>query len=339
MVNKVIKLLILFSPISYFNGMDLGRFDLIFFELGAMLLFAVSLLEGSNRDKNIFPFAIVLILAGIGCVANSFNVILMTNLINLFLGVMIVQIVANSEIEVKSLKKYILFAVGINILVFWGQMVGWSPILTVSKAGQEGGIMGNSQRLVDYLAITLAFMSPLMLFIAGMVALMSKQLALFVILGVILALRYGNVAKIVVLGAFVACCVFFWGHIGGSVSTRLDIWKATIETLLSNPLLGCGLGIFPHISSQFVRPDGGVTQYTYNSYLNLIFGVGVLTVWPLWLVISRFFKNFNISEIHLCILSILLLSLFEYPFEIPRLWITLAVLIGVYFKQEVQRES
>ena len=43
MVDKVIKLLILFSPISYLPGVALEKFDIVFFQVGCVALFIASM--------------------------------------------------------------------------------------------------------------------------------------------------------------------------------------------------------------------------------------------------------------------------------------------------------
>jgi hypothetical protein len=54
MVNKLLKILLLFSPIAYGVGIPLEKFDLIFFYLAVLSLFISSLWDKPRREFGVW---------------------------------------------------------------------------------------------------------------------------------------------------------------------------------------------------------------------------------------------------------------------------------------------
>lgn len=80
-----------------------------------------------------------------------------------------------------------------------------------------------------------------------------------------------------------------------SNSQRIEIWKASWESIKERPLLGVGIGNFPVVLNQriFLARAG---SSAHNIYLHIAAEMGILalvtTVWFLWLVFKKSYDNF-----------------------------------------------
>ncbi len=152
MVDKILKLLLLLSPICYTTNISLQVFDLIFFRLGIMLLFCASLFDKPKRDINLaLPIFSILGLCIYNLFIHGFNQIILTYTFNVFLFLLAINIIVNYASNPKEFYKWIKYAAAINIVVFLIQELGYNPIINTSI--DTGGIMGNAPRLAAYLSI------------------------------------------------------------------------------------------------------------------------------------------------------------------------------------------
>lgn len=80
-----------------------------------------------------------------------------------------------------------------------------------------------------------------------------------------------------------------------SNSQRIEIWKASLESIKQHPLLGVGIGNFPVVLKQniFLARAG---SSAHNIYLHIAAEMGILSlvtaVWFLWLVFKKSYDNF-----------------------------------------------
>ena len=80
-----------------------------------------------------------------------------------------------------------------------------------------------------------------------------------------------------------------------SNSQRLEIWRASLESIKNRPLLGVGIGNFPVVLEQriFLAKAG---SSAHNIYLHIAAEMGILAlitaVWFLWLVFKKSYDNF-----------------------------------------------
>ncbi len=331
MVDKLLKLLLLLSPIAYTTGILLTVFDLIFFRLGVIGLFCASLFDKPKRNVNLaIPIALVLGLCVFNLFSHSFNPIIFSYTINIFLALLSLSIIVNYASPLKEFTKWIVGAVLINISVFIVQKFGFNPILNNST--ENGGIMGNAPRLASYLTIispvlfsySLAFI-PLLL----IVSLALKELTLLAIFPIYLFLRFKNkIVRSIIVGVLLLGAILLHRQIIFSlIHTRWLIWKPTLEAIFNHPLNGYGLGMFSTLSQKV-----GMYQvdYAMNSYLEFIFGAGLIGVVLIGLGIKKFIEHFDFSSESLSVLALLILALLEYPFEIPKLWFTIIAIVGFF---------
>ncbi|MDP3793011.1 MAG: O-antigen ligase family protein [bacterium] len=80
-----------------------------------------------------------------------------------------------------------------------------------------------------------------------------------------------------------------------SNAQRIEIWKASLESIKERPLLGVGIGNFPVVLDQriFLARAG---SSAHNIYLHIASEMGILalvtTIWFLWLVFKKSYENF-----------------------------------------------
>ena len=80
-----------------------------------------------------------------------------------------------------------------------------------------------------------------------------------------------------------------------SNARRIEIWKASLQSIIKHPLLGVGIGNFPVVVGEdLARAKAGSSAH--NLYLNIAAEMGILALlialWFLWLLIKKIYRNF-----------------------------------------------
>ena len=334
MVDRVLKILLLLSPLAYWVGIELNIVDLVFFRLGAIVLFCASLFDKPKRSINLsLPIVLIIGLCLFNLFTHQFNQVVFSHTLNIFFALMSLSIIVNYASPLDKFRKWIIGAVVINIVVFVGQKFGFSPIIQ-NPHGEPGGILGNAPRFGDYLAITLPIICSLSIWLIIPLLIISLIIKEYALLGVgiiYLFLKIKNRAfRISLVGVALLGSILLHKQIIFSlVNVRWFVWKPTLEAIFQNPL-GYGLGLFPQLSHQFIKTNGYQVDFVSNSYIEFIFGIGLLGLVLIIWAIRKFIKHFDLSIEALSVLSILLLALLEYPLEIPKLWLTMIAIFGFY---------
>jgi len=111
-----------------------------------------------------------------------------------------------------------------------------------------------------------------------------------------------------------------------SMSTRIAIWRGTLDMISSRPFIGTGIGTFlwgfPRFkpeSINYIRP-----RFAHNDYLHMASEMGVLApvimLWFLWLIIGKGLKKKSHPVIIGCSIGMLSLTLHgfvDFNFHIP----------------------
>lgn len=320
MINRIFPVILLFSTIAYTTNINLNMFDIIFFRLSAMVLFAAALFDIPKRS--IRPIALPIVtLLGIGLInlfIHNFKPVILSNIHNLFLACTIFAIAYAYLTNTKRCIKYILIGCVINLIVFLGQKLGFNPILNQpGYVGEEGGIMGNFPRLAIYLALIAPFLaSSLSLVLLLVLGIMFKQHAITTIVTIIFFMRGKEETpqKFSVILLALAGLFLFKQHLVNSLIFRWTHgWKIAIEGIAQSPLFGYGAGW---------TPQG--YEVIANSYLQSAYGLGLgILVWIGWIV----YKLKPAAK--QAIFPLLALMAIEYPIETPRFWI-LIIMITVF---------
>ncbi len=331
MVDRVFKTILFFTPIAYCIGVDYWKFEIVFFQLSSIILFISALNGIPKREFNIKKLiSIFLGICLFSTIVNGYQIKSLSAMINIFIGIVDIAILSIYCVDLKKCLNWLMIGLGINTVVFIGQMFGYSPFIDPSTfiggngqviIGQFGGIIGNSPRFAAFIALMLPFVSRWYLIPALILGLFLNEASiLFSIFCVSLYTIYTinndmlnpnqySVLFISLLFAGLASIFFFREHISQSFSIRFSMWRDVISNLAQQPFNGFGLGVFP------------LADYAASSFLQWIYGVGVLGVGFITLCIKRI-KWYMLPLIFLC--------LFEYPFEIPRLWPLIIFIIAYY---------
>ena len=84
-----------------------------------------------------------------------------------------------------------------------------------------------------------------------------------------------------------------------SNARRIEIWKASLRSIIKHPLLGVGIGNFPVVVGEdLARAKAGSSAH--NLYLNIAAEMGIpaliFVLWFFWLLLVKAYKNFLETE-------------------------------------------
>lgn len=332
MVNKILKFLLLASPVAYNSKLPLKQFDIGFFYIGVVLIFVASLFDEPKRKFNEkYLIASLFGLCLFNIILHSFSLLPIIATSNLLLCVMVLYIIV-IYVDSKSFSKYINIAVVLNIIVWICQYLGWNPIFLCNdyiKLGSEinGGLMGNVPRLAALLCLTASFQSLWILCMSIIICLITKQTAIFPIVAIMLFMRYKNekIRTGIIVSFIAVICLFYEKIICSIITVRFDIWKRVLMSFFTQPIAGYGIGVFPW---RDISID--VDRSIFSSLLQFIVGLGILAVVWLGCVLKKIKNGFNLSRENQALVALLILSVVEYPFEIERLWFYCIAIIGFW---------
>jgi len=128
----------------------------------------------------------------------------------------------------------------------------------------------------------------------------------------------------------------------GSADGRTMIWMASLSSWMHTPWIGVGIGGFRHACAEGMAelwnstPDlrvfqsAGVTDYAYNALLKVLVEQGltgtVLCILPILFAMTRLY--IQSKPLFMGILSLLIFSMFSYPFELLPYCIIVVVIIA-----------
>lgn len=320
MVDRILKAILLFTPIAYCVGVNYYKFEVIFFQVTSMVLIASSLFDTPKRKFKIKKlitlfFGVCLLSVAV----NGFEPRGMTTLVSIFLGCASIYVLTVYSENLQKCFKWLLIGLGINAVICIGQHLGYSPFIGTQGLGKEfGGIIGNAPRFATFLTLCVAFVHPfglIILVIMGAV-LTESVLSLAALIMLLIRIYKSNFTTRRVF-LFLTGLIFFgliflcWKKIifNPSYIVRISIWKNIVTNLAQRPFSGFGLGFF------------NVADYGFSSFFQWIYGVGFLGIGFVVICVKR---------MRVCLVPLLLLCFVEYPFEIPRLWPVIIFTIAYY---------
>lgn len=332
MVDIVLKAILLLSPIFFTTGIQLSQSSWTFYHLSCGLLVGASFFDKPKREV-VFPeLGLLAGLAVIQLFWHNFNSTIISSTINLFVGLFAIQIIALYSSVSDDLKKYMLWGGLINITMFAFQYNGYNPIMIMSEYGEPGGMMGSSPILAAYLTLTLPFAMSLHFLYGVLYVIACIVMGEILILPVFLIMVFGiycHMNKVLLLLLIVAGIYLAWNHILQSLSIRWMVWGPTIDIIFNSPMKGYGLGVFRKVSNQFI-PGQVYAENAFSSLIQFLFAMGFTGGAVLVLAIRNFCKNLSFTIEEVAIVALLLLSIFEYPFQVVRLWPTIIPIIAFY---------
>jgi hypothetical protein len=333
----MIKAFLLLSVIGYLPGHSLNNFDAKFFHLCAIVLGMCALIEPPKRDAPnilVIPFGMLVVL---NALMHNLDNAVMYWCLNASIFMFIVCVVTMYADTPEEYFRWIAIGAMINISVALMQKAGFSPVLDTTPESHPGGLMGNSPRLSTYLAAILPIMwdisIPMFLACVGISLAGDPQCAIIGVAAVVVFCRVRNVymrGSLIVLA--VAGAVFLREHILESLRIRFDVWGKFLKLFFKAPLRGFGLGTIPG-RERVVSVDYAI----HSSVLQFVFGSGIFGALYVIGLMNELKTRIGRDPLSLSMVAIALLSIIEYPFEITRMWFTMASLIGLFIVKSQEK--
>lgn len=322
MVDKVLKAILLFTPVFYCVGVNYYKVEIIYFQIASIILFMASMADVPIRRFNIRKLMCLFIgICLYSVIVNGYSTKSLSALINVFLGCMDVYIITVYCRDLKKSFSWLMIGLGINTVVMIGQMLGYSPIIDPATIqgksgemfrGEYGGIIGNAPRFANFIALCLPFVSRWYILPAIVLGVILNELSIFVSIFAILFYEtasrkmYKTMAGLILLS--IAGTVSVFPKIISSSMLRFNIWKDVFHITALRPWKGYGIGTL------------GIADYGF-SIMQWISGVGFFGIGFVLICLKRM-KWYLIPLLFLCV--------FEYPFETPRLY-PLLICVIAYF--------
>jgi len=329
MFDTVLKILVFLSTLAFMPGQSLFVFEQKFFILSVIILTLASFTCEKQRDFN--PWLII----GLNAVfilnvfTHGFNSLVLLYAFNVFLLSLAVYLVASYTEDWKSVIKWIFISYLLSCIVLVFQLFGYN-LLQSSLGIDSGGLMGNLPRLsfVACLLLPLAFKVKakfiLIILIISSVGIVFPQYCVYLTLLMCLFFYIENADTkifIIILSGLIAYYVYLSKPV--SINTRIDYYYPIIMDFISTYwMTGYGAGI------PFAQNIGARDMQIYSSILQFFFVTGISGVIWFCFTCIKFYESFRATALNLSILALLIISIWEYPFEVRRLWFLLAVLIG-----------
>jgi hypothetical protein len=331
MFDKILKLILLISPLAYSTGISIVKFEILFFHFSVLLLFLSSLLSNPVRDNLILSKGIVLFLCF--CIFNTaihtFQSFSVGTLINLFLFCIALNLIHKYMGKPREYYKFIGIAVVINISVYLLQRY-WFNFLPFTSP-HLGGLFGSAPRLGNYLAIVTPIVFSHLWFIIPIIAVMAGSLNPIGIFTIMIVRKIMQRIKPMLFQIYLYVILMFFvilfilvlrEKILVSIMFRINSFIIpTITEIFKLPLIGHGLGAYYN----------NIGNDPYNSIISFTHDVGVLGLALIGYGLWKIRKYFDLSIESLSLIAVILASMIDYSLEIPRLWPTIAFILASFF--------
>jgi len=327
--DTVLKILVFLSTLVCLPDRGLFVFEQIWFHISVIILSLSAFASKKQRSFNpclLIGFNAVFIL---NVFTHDFNPLVMQYALNVFLLSLVMFLVASYTQNWRSVIKWIFASYIVTSIVLVFQLYGYNLILN-SLGEDSGGLMGNLPRLsfLACLVLPLAFKSraksiliPLIMLSVGYVF---PQYCIFAVFLMCFWFRCGSYGiKMVIILCIASILIYIYMTKPVSINIRIEYYYLIIRDFFSLYWLsGFGAGI------PFAKNIGARDMQIYSSILQFVFTTGIAGfIWFCFTCI-KFFQSFRASALNLSILAFGMISIWEYPFEVRRLWFLLAVLIG-----------
>lgn len=328
MFDIVLKISLVVTLLGYVNNVSLKIYDLKIFHLSVIALLIVGFFSVSKRDLSQTTkrvLALLLAACFVNAALHGCSVVVMTSLINTVLGVAACLAIFLYTDNPKSIKKLLILLAFINIGIYF------LHILWPLQIAFSGGLMGNAPRLASFLALCLAYalnVNALLGLIFVSICIYMREISSVGVLILLLFLSCPHkYLKVALTLSLVGAIYFFREKMAVSFYHRFTNWKPAVEYFFQQPLAGYGIGVFPFGDKY---ESAGQDLSIFSSLLQMVLcGGPLLAIW-LFNAVKKFIFSFYNNDDNLAVAGFLALSIFEYPLEIPRLWLVIAVIFGFY---------
>jgi len=327
------------STVFYWPGMSFYMPQEAFIQYSAYIWLAISWVVPAKRKISNAFMAALLAYCVLHTFFVSFDVPGRLTLMNLFLGILTIKIIAERlDFGFKKIGKLFLCLVAFNIGLMALQFVNIDPIfssMNYDKMPQVDivGFMGIRFALGLLAAIVLPFIYALSpwyclalvpLFICSKA---STTIGAGAISFLYLAFFRHRKAFWVLMPTVIGACAYyiiFKDLPTGEFDKRLKIWWAGIAVLKTHPYFGYGLGHWNVTKFVTIQENGQPQQWAWahNEFIQFLFEQGIAGALFLYAYFKDMFRNFKLNYnghiISACLLSLFICSFFHFPFHVGR---------------------
>lgn len=342
MVDLVIKIFLLITPLAYWQGEQLNNFDIKLMHIIPICLFIASFFDKPIRYVYGKKYLALLLGGGIlSFFIHDLNIYIMNHNINLFLLSFSYCLIVIYCKDYKSMYKYMILGVILNSIYLISQKLGFDPLPFAFPKSHPGGMLGNSPRFSTYLCLLLPCIFTFNIFLffgcIGLSLWGDPQCAILGVATIVLFFNSKNLtSRLFVIVCAILGVFFLYDHLFESIIVRGKIWANSLEILFSNPFMGVGAGIHPG-GINFVN-KAGFDGMICSSLLQFVIGYGITSIIFLYFLFKNFFSNIdleNIGKEEITIISLIFLSTIEYPLEIKRLFFTITAILAFYSIKQI----
>lgn len=271
----------------------------------------------------------------------GFQQVPMISMMNLAVGFYIINLMIQS-VEYETYSNVFILAILINLALVLLSHFSIFQIIENPK-GEPGGMFGNAPRLCYFLALTMPFVFkrfkrtlPLY-FIAGI---LFKEVYLSIFALMIFAKDFRKYVTprtftLIAITGMMFFVAIFKAQLIQSVNIRWLVWEPTLSQVFVQPTFGYGLGMFKYLSEQFVISSSQADN-AFSSFIQFFFACGFAGLIGLGCILQKMLKGVKLNAPALSLIFLLALSIFEYPFEVPKLWLTICFIIAVFIKENMK---
>lgn len=334
MVTKIFQLLLLISPIVIGSNINIDMLDLIFFRIGAIILFMASLFDEPKRkipkEINILSASLLGLFLWNSFVHN-FNPIVLSHFMNLFLSIICMNIIYVYADTNHKFIKFILLAGLINLAFFCMQKIWFDPLFDGLQKGIEGSFIGNNARMITYFAVIAPFAffyNKFLIFLILPLAFFTRQYTIFIPLIISLPLLFKSRKKVIIFFLLIGIGAFFIrSRLWDSAAVRLNcMWQPALSKFFDRPLVGYGMGVN-------ILKD---IMFMMNSYLQIIIGLGISGLIWFGYAFKIILKKMTSGIESIALISLFIIMFFEYPIELPRLWFLIIAILAMFLIKQVK---
>ncbi len=329
----------------FFKQLDLWHGQGHFFQVGLLIIFALSFFEKPkpvqilNKSLGVFTLWTGLTTSYLWATAltktGQYPIKIFMTFFNVLCFLLFYKLVIEYLDEEKIKKILIWFRYTIIMVLFYCtlQYLKLDEFLKgLSSHDELVGTIGNPSHLAGYLAIVQPIffnkkgIIPLIL-LWSIILLSNSASGVFVGLLVILFWlfinkKYRYFFTILILGIISLVIVFIRFNSFFCVEHRFEMWKLLFETFKNKAVTGFGLGTFGALKIT-LPPDLTIWRHVHNEFYQIAFETGLvglgLVFWCIW---EYFKEGFKLIKSNTCLVlltmffGICLLSLFSFPIHL-----------------------
>lgn len=361
-----LKVFILGCMLFYIPGIQFYIPQTMYFQYGGMLIFLFCFLKSSKRDvKNPYLFAVFLY-AAVATVLGSFTPQSRLQLLNFFIGFVLVKSLADRiSLDLKWIGGFLAGFAAWNVIWLILQMYNIDPVFSSVAPGNmpqtdHVGMLALKSNLGVYAALAFPFIwaySPwASIIVIPLLWFGQSSTAVAAVLVTFLFILWNKNKRIFYasLGACTALGIWYVFKIdapSGQFLKRFWVWLAGIRYLsASNPWFGNGLGSWGALKFSTIQDNGAaqVWVWAHNEFLQYSFELGIFGFLTLYAYITNFFKRINLAikdhrDAVTIMIPILITSFVHFPFHLGKfcglLCYMLALTEALLHQEPVSRET